>query len=370
MRKGLCSLLVLGSAMAAAQLCALPAGAASSAPVYTWGQGISDSPTQVTGLPADIVDVQAANWGGIAIDSSGNVWQWNASKEPSASEVVGPTDVVSIGEGNGAPNPWGAAVTSSGVLWTWGYDGKGQLCNGKHTNNDLAPAPVSGLSGVTEVSGGQEHLTILAGGSVWSCGTNDDGQLGNGTTTNSYVPVKVSSISNVTAISAGNVYSIALESSGEVWSWGENNLGQLGNGQTEPYSDLPVEVLLPSGANEINAGGGTSKDGQSLALLANGQVWAWGSDSYGQLGNGKTSTSPSYTPIESTVLQGTNWSYVATGGTTSYGLDSTGKLWAWGNGKSGALGNGQSSGDALTPVLVMSGSTQISAVANTAVALG
>jgi alpha-tubulin suppressor-like RCC1 family protein len=276
---------------------------------------------------------------------------------------------VSIGEGNGSPNAWGAAVTSGGVLWTWGYDGKGQLCNGKHTNDDLAPAPVTGLSDVTQVSGGQEHLTILAGGSVLSCGTNDDGQLGNGTTANSDVPVKVGSLSNVSAISAGNLYSIALESSGEVWSWGENNLGQLGNGQTESYSDVPVEVLLPSGANEIYAGGGTTKDGQSLALL-NNQVWAWGSDSYGQLGNGHTSKSPSYTPIESTGLEGTSWSYVATGGSTSYGLDSSGNLWAWGNGKSGDLGNGQSSGDPLTPLLVMSGITQISAVANTAVALG
>ena len=106
------------------------------------------------------------------------MWQWNASNNPTATEVVGPQDVESIAEGNGAPNPWGAAVTSSGVLWTWGYDGKGQLCNGKHTNNDLAPAPVTGISDVTEVSGGQEHLTILAGGTVWSCGTNDDGQLG------------------------------------------------------------------------------------------------------------------------------------------------------------------------------------------------
>jgi alpha-tubulin suppressor-like RCC1 family protein len=369
MRKGLFSLLVLASVVAAIEVCALPAGAASSVPVYTWGQGISDSPTQVTGLPADITDVKAANWGGLAIDSSGNVWQWNASRVPSASEVVGPTDAVSIGEGNGSPNAWGAAVTSGGVLWTWGYDGKGQLCNGKHTNDDLAPAPVTGLSDVTQVSGGQEHLTILAGGSVLSCGTNDDGQLGNGTTANSDVPVKVGSLSNVSAISAGNLYSIALESSGEVWSWGENNLGQLGNGQTESYSDVPVEVLLPSGANEIYAGGGTTKDGQSLALL-NNQVWAWGSDSYGQLGNGHTSKSPSYTPIESTGLEGTSWSYVATGGSTSYGLDSSGNLWAWGNGKSGDLGNGQSSGDPLTPLLVMSGITQISAVANTAVALG
>ncbi len=370
MRKGLFSSMVVASVATVAAVWALPAGAASSVPVYTWGQGIADSPTQVTGLPMSISDVQAANWGGLAVDASGNVWQWSSSKDPSASEVVGPTDVVSIGEGNGAPNAWGAAVTSSGVLWTWGYDGKGQLCNGKHTNNDFAPAPVTGLSDVTEVSGGQEHLTILAGGNVWSCGTNDDGQLGNGTTTNSDVPVEVGSLSNVSAISAGNVYSIALEKSGEVWAWGENNLGQLGNGQTESHSDVPVEVLLPSSANEIFAGGGTSKDGQVLALLADGQVWAWGSDSYGQLGNGRTSTSPSYTPIESTALEGTNWRYVATGGTTSYGIDSSGNLWAWGNGKSGSLGNGQSSKGSLTPVLVMSGSSQISAVANTAVALG
>jgi alpha-tubulin suppressor-like RCC1 family protein len=349
---------------------AKPATAAQPGVAYAWGQGIADTPTPVAGIPTDVVDIQAANWGGLAVDSTGTVWQWNSTSVPTASQVTGPQNVVSIGEGNGAPNAWGAAVTAGGVLWTWGNDGKGQLCNGSHQNTYFQPAPVSGLSHVTEVSGGQEHLTILAGGKVWSCGTNVDGQLGTGDTTNSDVPVQVPGLSGITAVSAGNLYSLALTSAGSVWSWGINNLGQLGNGSTVPYSDVPVQVQLTSAAAQVFAGGGTHSDGQSLALLENGQVWAWGSDTYGQLGNGKTSKKSYSTPVQSTVLEGRTWIAVATGGSTSYAIDSDGELWSWGNGKSGALGNGTTSGDVTTPVMVMSGVAQVSSVANTTTALG
>ncbi len=346
------------------------ASAAQPGVAYTWGQGIGDSPAPVEGLQADVVDIQAANWGGLGVDSDGNVWQWESASPPVASQVVGPQNVVSIGEGNGAPNQWGAAATAGGVLWTWGNDGKGQLCNGSHKNTDHTPASVSGLSGVTEVSGGQEHLTILADGKVWSCGTNADGQLGTGNTLNADVPVQIAGLSNITAVSAGNLFSMALTSTGEVWTWGINNLGQLGNGSTVPYSDVPVEAQLPSPATEVFAGGGTHNDGQALALLANGEVWAWGSDTYGQLGNGETSKQDFSTPVQSTALEGKTWTAVATGGTSSYAIDSKGNLWAWGNAKSGALGNGTSSGDAVTPVMVTTGVEQVSSVANTAVARG
>jgi alpha-tubulin suppressor-like RCC1 family protein len=346
------------------------ASTAQAGVAYAWGQGIAESPVSIAGIPSNVTDVQAANWGGLAVDSTGNVWQWQSATSPTATEVSGPEDVVSIGEGNGAPNEWGAAVTASGALWTWGNDGKGQLCNGSHKNTYHAPAAVEGLSDVTAVSGGQEHLTILAGGKVYSCGTNDDGQLGTGNTTNSDVPTQIAGLSDVTAISAGNLYSLALTSAGDVWSWGINNLGQLGNGSAAAYSDVPVEVALTSPATQVFAGGGTQSDGQSLALLQNGQVWAWGSDSYGQLGNGTTSKKGFFTPVQSTALSGKTWTAVATGGSTSYAIDSVGNLWAWGNGKSGAIGNGTKSGDVLAPVMVISGVAQVSSVANTTTARG
>lgn len=89
----------------------------SSRNAVTWGRAIGDSPTAIGNLP--IVDAeQAANWGGLAEDTSGNVWQWVQSTSPSAIEEQGPTNPLSLAEGY-----WfSAAVDGSGHLWTWGQN--------------------------------------------------------------------------------------------------------------------------------------------------------------------------------------------------------------------------------------------------------
>jgi hypothetical protein len=139
-----------------------------------WGGAIGDSPAQVSGLPPGTLEVQAANWGGLAIGPSQNVYTWSAGKDPSASIIDGPTDVASIGEGGGSP--FGAAVTQSGTLWTWGYDESGELCNGE-TGRSFAPQAIDSVQGAAAVSGGQQHLLILTGsGTVEACGNNADGQ--------------------------------------------------------------------------------------------------------------------------------------------------------------------------------------------------
>jgi alpha-tubulin suppressor-like RCC1 family protein len=81
-------------------------------------------------------------------------------------------------------------------------------------------------------------------------GYNEDGQLGDGTDTDSNTPVMVSdsggyvnSGSEIIAISAGGFHSMALASGGEVFTWGRNFYGQLGNGTTGTDSNTPVEVV-------------------------------------------------------------------------------------------------------------------------------
>ena len=96
---------------------------------------------------------------------------------------------------------------------------------------------VSSLSGVTAVSGGSSYsLALKNDGTVWAWGSNSSGQLGTGNTTNSKVPVQVPSLSGVIAIAAGtsglNYHSLALKADGTVWAWGDNNYGQLGTGNT------------------------------------------------------------------------------------------------------------------------------------------
>ena len=99
----------------------------------------------------------------------------------------------------------------------------------------------------------------------------------------------------ISQISAGGVHSLALDSEGQIYAWGYNYYGQLGNGDTTD-SNTPVKVdasgvLAGKTITQISAG-----DGHSLALDSEGQIYAWGANYYGQLGNGDTTSSN--TPVQ------------------------------------------------------------------------
>src|SRR5579871_1184088 len=117
-------------------------------------------------------------------------------------------------------------------------------------------------------------------GVVLGCGFNGDGELGNGATTNSSLITPALNVVGVKSISCGYNHTLALDANGNVWAWGSNNHGQLGTGDTA-NRDKPVVVL--DAVRAIAAGGF-----HSLALRADGTVWAWGSNTDGQLGTGDT----------------------------------------------------------------------------------
>ncbi len=98
------------------------------------------------------------------------------------------------------------------------------------------------------------------------------------------------------AISAGAYHSLALTADGHVYAWGYNNYGQLGNGSTA-NATTPVEVEGPGGTGTLSNIVAISAGGyHSLALTADGHVYAWGYNGYGQLGNGSTTNAT--TPVE------------------------------------------------------------------------
>jgi alpha-tubulin suppressor-like RCC1 family protein len=144
----------------------------------------------------------------------------------------------------------------------------------------------------TAVSAGfTSSLAVDSNGLAWGWGYNGYGELGNGSTTNSSVPVAVSMPSGVTfvAISEGGAYSLALDSNGHAWGWGANFYGQLGNGSTGE-SSVPVQVMMPNGVT-FTAVSAASDGNTSLAVDSTGRAWAWGDNTSGQLGDGKTTGS-------------------------------------------------------------------------------
>jgi alpha-tubulin suppressor-like RCC1 family protein len=139
--------------------------------------------------------------------------------------------------------------------------------------------------------------------------------------------------------------------SGTPWAWGDNSFGQLGNGTTGNEL-IPTQVIGLSGVASV-AGG----ECHSLALKTDGTVWAWGWNNYGQLGD--ATTNDSALPVQ---VSGLNGVIAISGkGYHNLALKSDGTVWAWGSNYNGQLGNG-STVDSSIPVQV-SGLSGVIAIA-------
>ena len=266
------------------------------------------------------------------------------------------------------------AVGSDGNAYAWGDNSQGQLGDGTTTERhtpvmvrtpdrstypDL-PADFTYL----QVSGGRYHsLALGSDGNVYAWGNNQYGQLGNGTTnTSQKTPVRVKTPDRSTypdlpedftyvQVSAGELHSLALGSDGNVYAWGNNQYGQLGNGTTGSYRNTPAKVGKPAGApadfTYVQVSGGYW---HSLAVGSDGNAYAWGYNSWGQLGDGTTvnyRTAPVRvkTPDRSTYPNlPADFTYVQVSGGWQHSLavGSDGNAYAWGYNSRGRLGDGTS----------------------------
>jgi alpha-tubulin suppressor-like RCC1 family protein len=181
------------------------------------------------------------------------------------------------------------AVTAEGGAMCWGYNDQGMLGDGTTTDSSV-PVQVSGLtSGVAVVTAGNFHTCALMDtGGVKCWGANSRGELGNGTFTATYVPVDVSGLdSGVIYLAAGTNHTCAVMSAGGIKCWGSNGYGQLGDGTTIGRNE-PVDVQgLPMVA-ALAVGPGWW---HTCSLHVGGGVWCWGRNPDGQLGNGVTTDS-------------------------------------------------------------------------------
>jgi alpha-tubulin suppressor-like RCC1 family protein len=237
----------------------------------------------------------------------------------------------------------------------WGYNGSGQLGNGvTSTSNTPVSVLENGrpLTGLKGISAGSAHtLAFFNNSTVHAWGANFSGQLGNNGTSNGVLnPVGVVYKNNPTdtvtlplrrivGVSAGGNHSLAMTNYSTVWSWGANYAGQLGNNSTT-LSTTAVKVVDPdtvasqlSGVSAIAAGGS-----HSLAL-ARGQVYAWGYNNYGQLGNNTTASST--IPVRVLVAGGAplnDVKFIAAGGAFSVAVRNDNTILAWGYNGFGQLG--------------------------------
>jgi alpha-tubulin suppressor-like RCC1 family protein len=185
---------------------------------------------------------------------------------------------------------------------------------------------------------------VKTDGTLWSWGDNASSQLGRTCSVSQPCesPRQVGSDNTWSFVAAGGYFSLAVKADGSLWAWGANALGQLGDGSTTPRS---APVRIGSDADwSLVAGGGF----HSVAVKQNGTLWTWGSNQIGQLGRtcgGASCWSPGQVGTEGT------WSLVAAGWEHTVTVKSAPfTLWAWGENYYGQLGDG--TGFLPTPVRV------------------
>jgi alpha-tubulin suppressor-like RCC1 family protein len=271
-------------------------------------------------------------------------------------------------------------LKSDNSIWGFGSNQTGELAN-QSGNYTLTPSSVSNLQVWEEVFGGYlRSFFIKQNGTLWATGSNSFGSLGINSTSSTNVITQIGSATNWMKIVGSPTHTVGLKEDGTLWGWGQNNDYELGQGQgNNNLSQLTpiqigtdnhwVDVAVTDSGTFVLKNDGTfwgcgynsnvilgflgnfvyslsqgPSDNWSkikagvffiLAQKTDGTLWAWGSGSYGQVGNGQFNGS--LTPFQITT---DTWKDFATGSLRSYGIKTDGTLWAWGRNLEGQLGDG------------------------------
>jgi alpha-tubulin suppressor-like RCC1 family protein len=283
----------------------------------------------------------------VVADGSGNVWTFgendggqlgNGSPPsygspppavPTPTQVIGVNNVVAVAAGY----QHALALCAGGQVFAWGNNSAGapEYCDTPFggqlgIGNQPAGCPFAASNAIAcqfptnviivAVAAGSYHSVALdSQGNVWTFGENGSGQLGNGSLGGCFsneivtVPTMLTTISNVIAIAAGDSHTVVLRADKTVWTWGAN--GALGrpsqNGNwTCPFDPLPGQVTANGLSNVVAIAAGAPPsafggDGFTLAVTSNGQLYAWGDNSVGELGTFNT-TQAGAAGIDSTNL--------------------------------------------------------------------
>ena len=324
--------------------------------VWSWGHNFwghlgdnsttsKRTPVSIHGVKKTFCSVSAGNGYSLAIDVRGLVWGWGLNTYG----LLGNNDTTSrrtptsihgtrktfchIIAGNG----YSMAVDYNGKLWGWGNTVNGKLGIGDFLFS-LIPISIHGVKKTfcNINSGGNSSFGIDKNGQVWGWGNNRYGGLGNNTNNTIRTPVSIHGVKKTFCkISLGYHHSLGIDRVGWVWSWGFNYYGILGDNSTTSKR-IPVSIHGTKKTFCSIAAGGSFFDGISASLDYMGQIWSWGYNNRGQLGD--NSVTSRQTPIS---IHGTKKTFhtISTGVRFSLAIEHQGQIWGWGDGGYGRLGD-------------------------------
>jgi alpha-tubulin suppressor-like RCC1 family protein len=273
----------------------------------------------------------------IALKKDGTLWAWGANNVGQLGD--GTTTSKNIHIQIGTTSDWAYVhaaeqtsygIKKNGTLWAWGANFYGQLGNGNTANSSI-PIQIGNNTDWVSISAGWGHaIGLKSNGTIWAWGYNFNGQLGSGNTTNTTIPIQIGDANDWVSIETGSDQSYALKKDGTLWGWGYNLRGQLGDG-TNTNKNIPTLINI----NSINKLSLSGLSYHKMLLKTDGSMWAWGSNYYGQLGDGSIIDKNTPTRIGTE----TDWKEISTGGNHSLALKTDGSLWSWGLNIFGELGD-------------------------------
>lgn len=219
------------------------------------------------------------------------------------------------------------AATPNNRLWAWGDNALGQL--GKNYNFQVFSPVLIDIgpdwAGIEANYG--NSAAIKTDGYLYIWGSNNRGQLGIGPDAPDFVKVPtLVNLAKWTQVSIGNEHVLGIQTDGSLWAWGSNTFGELGNG-TQTSSDHPIQIGSDKDWEAISAG-----DHFCLAIKKDSSLWAWGNNLVGQLGDSIHQNRNVPIPIR----KDKKWKQVDAGYRHALAIDESGKLWRWGKGGIGS----------------------------------
>ena len=348
---------------------------------YCWGRlrgnGVDSNntaPLLVSSIPSTVALTSAESSGEISgplcLNGSGNSYCWGYSQPntltPQTISTPDNAAITDVGTGGAMSSSYGLVSGAYGNLcyvanassYCRGNNSLGQIGDGTTSSTPSATFQKASNIGLTSgqaataITSGDRHSCALVNGYPYCWGYNASGQLGTNDTANKTHPYGVRNLPDTkttTSIDAGTNHTCAV-ANGQAYCWGSNASGQLGTNDTANRTSatlVNIGDMIGKNVTAISAG----RD--HTCAVANGQAYCWGSNTYGQLGRGNTTSSLSPVAVSTSgALSGKAVTAISVGDRFTCAI-ADGQPYCWGERANGKIGNGGvTTGNTTSPVLV------------------